>query len=145
MIEIFSFMHILSLLFSFLAFLIISSASLSAAEAVDNSSNFNSQEFVIHLGPMDPLWDSHSSGGADAWGIDAFMIVIGNLTDILLFILPALAGISLLIAGYFYIFSAGDSEKSQKAKTIIKWNIIALLVGFLSYAIVRIVASFFNT
>ncbi len=55
-----------------------------------------------------------------------------------------LAGISLLVAGYFYIFSAGDSEKVGRAKTIIKWNIVALFVAFLSYGIVSIVASFFN-
>lgn len=50
-----------------------------------------------------------------------------------------------MIAGYFYIFSAGDSEKAWRAKTIIKWNIVAILVAFLSYGIVSIVASFFNT
>jgi VIT1/CCC1 family predicted Fe2+/Mn2+ transporter len=53
--------------------------------------------------------------------------------------------VSLLVAGYYYIFSAGDSEKANKAKTIIKWNIIAILVAFLSYGIVSIVASFFGT
>jgi Type IV secretion system pilin len=67
------------------------------------------------------------------------------VTDILLFTIPLIAAVSLLIAGYLYIFSAGDSEKATKAKTIIKWNVIAILVAFLSYGIVSIVASFFGT
>jgi VIT1/CCC1 family predicted Fe2+/Mn2+ transporter len=58
--------------------------------------------------------------------------------------IPIFAALSLLIAGYFYIFSAGDSEKANKAKAIIKWNIIAILVAFLSYGIVKIIASFFG-
>lgn len=63
-----------------------------------------------------------------------------QITNLLLFIIPLVAGVSLLIAGYYYILSGGDSEKATKAKTIIKWNIIALLVAFLSYAIINIIA-----
>jgi hypothetical protein len=57
--------------------------------------------------------------------------------------IPIFAAVSLMIAGYFYIFSAGDSEKAGRAKTIIKWNIVAMCVSFLSYTIVQIMASFF--
>jgi hypothetical protein len=71
--------------------------------------------------------------------------ILGNITDVLLFMIPIIAAVSILIAGYFYIFSAGDSQKTDRAKTIIKWNIVAMLVAFLSYGIVRIVASFFTT
>jgi len=56
-----------------------------------------------------------------------------NFSEFLLFTIPIIAAISFLVAGYFYIFSAGDSEKTSKAKTIIKWNIIAMLVAFFSY------------
>ncbi len=92
---------------------------------------------------MDPLRGDHT-GGTSERGVWAFSYILGKITDILLFAIPMLAGISLLIAGYIYIFSAGDSEKATKAKMIIKWNIVALFVGFLSYGIVSIVASFFN-
>jgi uncharacterized membrane-anchored protein len=70
-------------------------------------------------------------------------MILWNVTNILLILIPIIAGISFLIAGYFYIFSAGDSEKAWRAKTIIKWNIVALFVAFLSYGIVTTVASFF--
>jgi hypothetical protein len=39
-------------------------------------------------------------------------MLLKNVSDVILFMIPILAGISFLIAGYFYIFSAGDSEKA---------------------------------
>jgi hypothetical protein len=71
------------------------------------------------------------------------VVLLKSISDILLFTIPIIAAVSLLVAGYFYIFSAGDSEKVGRAKTIIKWNIIAILVAFLSYGIIRLIASFF--
>ena len=97
---------------------------------------------MVDLNKMDPLGESRTTWGAS--GIGAFTSILGKVTDILLFMIPIFAAVSLMIAGYFYIFSAGDSEKAGRAKTIIKWNIVAILVAFLSYGIVRIVASFFS-
>ena len=57
----------------------------------------------------------------------------------LLFAIPLIAGISLIIAGYYYILSSGNTEKATQAKVIIKWNIVALLVAFLSYTLVNLV------
>lgn len=88
---------------------------------------------------MDPLGNTSTI----APGIWSFAKILWNVTNILLILIPIIAGISFLIAGYFYIFSAGDSEKAWRAKTIIKWNIVALFVAFLSYGIVTTVASFF--
>jgi hypothetical protein len=55
--------------------------------------------------------------------------------------MPVIAVISLIFAGYFYILSSGDSEKATKAKTIIKWNIVAILVALFSYVIINMIAS----
>lgn len=107
------------------------------------NNDLTSQNFTVTLSDLDPLGSAGRS--TPPGGIDAFMKLLGNITDILLFMIPIFAAVSLMIAGYFYIFSAGDSEKANKAKTIIKWNIVAMLVAFLSYGIVKIVASFFNT
>jgi hypothetical protein len=116
------------------------------SHAIDsgNPTDVTSKSFMVDLSNMDPLRDSHSNVSSGQGGIGAFRTVLARVTDILLFMIPLIAGVSLLIAGYYYIFSAGDSEKANKAKTIIKWNIIAILVAFLSYGIVSIVASFFN-
>ncbi|MFZ2255822.1 MAG: hypothetical protein WAW59_08140 [Patescibacteria group bacterium] len=44
-------------------------------------------------------------------GVEVLKVLLGRIADILLFTIPVIAAISFLIAGYFYIFSAGDSEK----------------------------------
>lgn len=86
---------------------------------------------------MDPLGVSHT--GPVNSGMGAFTYILGQLADMMLFIIPVIAVISLIIAGYYYILSAGDSEKASKAKTIIKWNLISILIAFLSYAIINLV------
>lgn len=106
------------------------------------SNDLTSQNFTVTLSDLDPLGSAGRS--TPPGGVGAFMKLLGSITDILLFMIPIFAAVSLMIAGYFYIFSAGDSEKAGRAKTIIKWNIVAMLVAFLSYGIVKIVASFFT-
>lgn len=48
----------------------------------------------------------------------------------------------MIIAGYYYILSSGDSEKAIQAKTIIKWNLVAILVALFSYTIISLAAGF---
>lgn len=136
---IFSFMHKIFIM----ACICLSFFGIFSVYAQDN---FNDIGFTVDLWKMDPLGWSHSwSDNGDApRGISAFSTILSRITDILLIVIPLLAAVSLLIAGYYYIFSAWDSEKVGRAKTIIKWNIVALFVAFLSYWIVSIVASFFN-
>ena len=55
--------------------------------------------------------------------------------------MPIIAAVSIMIAGYYYILSSGDSEKATQAKTIIKWNLVAILVALFSYAIIQLLAT----
>ena len=48
----------------------------------------------------------------------------------------------MIIAGYYYILSSGDSEKASQAKIIIKWNLVAILVALFSYTIISLAAGF---
>ncbi|NRH21248.1 hypothetical protein HOO68_04345 [Candidatus Gracilibacteria bacterium] len=102
------------------------------------SGDFSSADFKVDISTLNPL-----GKGSPKAGVGSFFDLIESVSDVILFMIPILAGISFLIAGYFYIFSAGDSEKAGRAKTIIKWNIVAMLVAFLSWAIINIIASFF--
>lgn len=86
---------------------------------------------------MDPLSGSHSNSPTTS-GMGSLNYLLEQITNILLFIVPLIAGISLIIAGYYYILSSGDSEKASKAKTIIKWNLIAIIVAFLAYTIISL-------
>lgn len=126
--------RIISIIF-FLSFLLYSPLAFASGAMTDSS-------FMIDLGQMDPLreWDNISW----QWGVSVLLTLLGNLSDLFLFIIPIIAAVSFLAAGYFYIFSAGDSEKVGRAKTIIKWNIVAILVALLSYGIISLVALLFT-
>ncbi len=120
--------------------LVIICLSFYGITTVQANDNMNSPEFKIDLSTMDPLQSTWPTVG----GIESLTTLLGKITDIFLTFIPLLAVISLLYAGYLYILSAGDSEKAGRAKTIIKWNIVAIIVWFLSYGIVKIVAGLFD-
>lgn len=120
------------------------SFTITLSTYADPTTDITNSHFMVDLSKMDPLAGSHDSPSSPPGGIQAFQAGLGKLTNILLILIPIIASVSMLIAGYFYIFSAGDSEKAGRAKTIIKWNIMAISVAFLSLGIVKIVASFFN-
>jgi hypothetical protein len=89
-----------------------------------------------------PLWkiDPVRNDGDVPSGAEAATSLLMKIADLLLFAMPLIAAISLIIAWYYYILSSGDSEKANKAKTIIKWNIVAILVASFSYAIVKLLS-----
>ncbi|MBS9784293.1 hypothetical protein KGV55_03005 [Candidatus Gracilibacteria bacterium] len=114
---------------------------LGASASVFADDSFNSESYTISVSSIDPIGNTKN---IKAGGEEALRQILGNIADILLFTIPILAGIALLIAGYFYIFSAGQSDMVGKAKVIIKWNLIAILVAFFSWSIIKIIASFFG-
>jgi hypothetical protein len=103
--------------------------------------DITSPGFTITLSNLDPV--PHGSTSVPGWRA-ALMTILQNLSEILLFTIPLIAGVSFIIAGYFYIFSSGDTEKANQWKTIIKWNIIAILVAFFSWTLVQLIVSFFS-
>jgi Type IV secretion system pilin len=131
-------------IFSLILILLFSGISGVFAAACQNTSTLTKADFKLDLGCMDPLGGSHTGGGVPSeGGVAVLTTLLGRIAGVLLFVVPVIAVISLMVAGYFYIFSAGDSEKTTKAKTIIKWNIIAIVIAFLSYGIVNLIAQFF--
>ena len=101
------------------------------------SSDLTKPEFKICTSSMNPLQGNQNR--SDLLGTAAFTYILGQIANILLFAIPLIAGISLIIAGYYYILSSGNTEKATQAKVIIKWNIVAMLVAFFSYALVSLV------
>lgn len=92
--------------------------------------------YMLQVGNLSPINKNEAP-----WGKEAITTLLSSVSSILLFILPVIAAISLIIAGYYYILSSGDSEKASQAKIIIKWNIVAILVALFSYAIIKLIAS----
>lgn len=100
-----------------------------------------SSDFTISVSDLDPIyWNTVST----TWmgGINSIKYILEKTWNILLMLIPLLAGVAFVIAGYFYIFSYTDGDNVTKWKNIIKYNIIAIIVAFMSGAIVRIVAAF---
>jgi len=47
--------------------------------------------------------------------------------------------IVIIIGGIYYVISAGETEKTGKAKTMILWALVGLIVALLAYSMIRIV------
>lgn len=136
-----------------LSFLLLLSGAFSV-RAGDPSTDLTSPWFKIDTKLLDPVkserrdtgtdtnpWNQSPSPSAEADSLGVLNTLLKKIAELLLFIMPVIAVISLIFAGYFYILSSGDSEKATKAKTIIKWNIVAILVALFSYVIINMIAS----
>lgn len=66
-----------------------------------------------------------------------------NISNILLFLVIAVAVIMLIIGGFKYVVSQGDSSATQSAKNTILYAIIGIIVAIIAYAIVNFVVKSF--
>jgi hypothetical protein len=62
-----------------------------------------------------------------------------RVARILLIIVSTGAVLSIVIGGFYMATSGGDSEKANKGKIIITYNIIAIFVALLAYGIIQFV------
>lgn len=70
--------------------------------------------------------------------------VFQTVTNILLFIIGAIAVIMLVIGGIRYTVSNGDSNSVTAAKNTIMYAIIGIIVAIIAYAAVNFVITSFN-
>ena len=71
--------------------------------------------------------------------------VFKTVTNILLFIIGAVAVIMLVIGGIRYTISGGDSNQITAAKNTILYAIIGIVVAIIAYAAVNFVIGSFGT
>ncbi|HVI68985.1 MAG TPA: hypothetical protein VM581_00845 [Magnetospirillaceae bacterium] len=69
---------------------------------------------------------------------------IQQLTDVLIFIIGAIAVLMIIIGAIRYVLSAGDQAALTSAKNTILYAIIGLVLAFSSYAIIHFVYAAFN-
>lgn len=88
------------------------------------------------------------SGGADcAQGNEQASTLFGDggifqtITNILLFLIGAIAVIMLIIGGVRYVISGGDQAQVTSAKNTILYAIVGIIVAFLAYAAVSFVTT----
>ncbi len=65
--------------------------------------------------------------------------VFRTITNVLLFLVGAIAVIMLIIGGIRYTISGGDKSQVESAKNTIMYSIIGIIVVILAYAIVNFV------
>lgn len=75
---------------------------------------------------------------------DDFKTLLGRIMSTLFFILGIAAVIFIILGGYNYATSNGDSGKTKKAKDTILYACIGLILAIMAYAIVGFVLSAFK-
>ncbi len=108
--------------------------------ACTSNGDLTSSEYRICTDGWSPMSTDLDPTGKSPKGVVKMMLEF--ISKVLLYIIPTLAGVSGIIAGYYYIFSSGDSENTSRAKTIIKYNIIAIVVALASYSIILLITTF---
>lgn len=89
------------------------------------------------------------NGANSAKGVDQPVDLIGDggtfsvITNVLLFIVGAIAVIMIVIGGLRYVLSGGNSEQITAAKNTILYAIVGIIVALLAYAAVNFVLSSF--
>ena len=65
--------------------------------------------------------------------------VITNVTNVLLFVAGALAVVMVIVGGFRYATSAGNSSSVTAAKNTILYAIVGLIIAFFAFAIVNFI------
>lgn len=97
-----------------------------------------------------PAFAAVQQGAASAKGTDQPSALIGNggifseITNVLLFLIGAIAVIMIVIGGLRYVISGGDAKQVDAAKNTILYAIIGIIVALLAYAAVGFVTNTFT-
>ena len=67
------------------------------------------------------------------------MTLLGRIVDWLFAILLIVAAIWLIIAGYYFITAHGDPDRVSKARNMVLWALIGVLVAFAARGLVELV------
>lgn len=111
------------------AFALVPAATVSAAGALDGVCANNGDTGVCE--------ENAKSENANTNDL------VGNIVNTLLFIIGGISVVMVIVGGFLYVTSQGDSGSVSKAKNTVLYAIIGLIVAFLAYAIVNWVFQLF--
>lgn len=103
----------------------------------------------LYLAPATHAVEGVQNGANSARGVDQPIDLFGangtfgTITNVLLFIIGAVAVIMIVIGGARYVLSGGDSSQITAAKNTILYAIIGIIVAILAYAAVNFVIGSF--
>lgn len=87
--------------------------------------------------------DSNCKTKADGTNSCSIKDTVQTITNVLLFVLGAIAVIMIIVGGIRYVISDGDSTRIKSAKDTILYSVIGLIVALMAYAIVSFVITQF--
>lgn len=85
-----------------------------------------------------------AKGAEQAETLEGETGVFRTITNVLLFIIGAIAVIMLIIGGIRYVVSGGDSSAVTAAKNTILYAVVGIIVALLAYALVNFVLNSFS-
>ena len=93
---------------------------------------------AVHAAPIDSVRDGVTAvgGGNEPKSLE---LRIQDIINVVLFLLGAVAVIMIIVGGFKYVTSNGDSGAVSSAKNTIMFAVIGLVVAILAYAIVNFV------
>lgn len=63
--------------------------------------------------------------------------LVKTIVNVLLYIVGIISFLMIIIAGFLYVVSQGDSSNVTRAKNTLLYAVVGLIVSFLAYAIVN--------
>lgn len=93
--------------------------------------------------PCGRAWDDPATAWDDTNSCDFCYIVmlLNQIMNFLIKIAGAIAILAIIVTGFLFVTSAGNSERKNNAKTTLKWIIIGFLILFLSWLIADFILS----
>ena len=74
---------------------------------------------------------------------DDFATIVGSVISLLLFVLGIAAVFMIILGGFRYVTSNGDSGKLESAKNTILYSVVGLVVAIFAYALVNFTLGLF--
>ncbi|MCK5460576.1 hypothetical protein KAI58_01170 [Candidatus Gracilibacteria bacterium] len=103
---------------------------------------FSTDNFLVEGASLPPVTSGNILPGPES-GKDAKYYVtnqlIPGISNGTFIFLLMVSSIMLIIAGFFYLTSSGDTEMTKQAKDIILWTIVGVAIAALSYTFVKFI------
>lgn len=99
--------------------------------------------WVVAVKPKINCWalpgcDTEATSTWEAWVYE----IIWNLIRLLIEYVAVIAVLAVMIGGIMYLLSWGDEEKTKKAKSVIIWALVGVLVSVFAWSIITVINNF---
>jgi len=76
---------------------------------------------------------------------DAFVQLVTRVIDwLVIAIVPSLAGLAFMVAGFYYVTSAGNPERVGRAHEIFKFTLLGIVIALAAWLIIKTIVNAFG-